>query len=313
MDLWQLTVFCKVVELESFSKAGNAVYLSQPTVSSHIKELEADVGCRLIDRFPKKASPTRAGELLYGYAKKLLNLRDEAEAALAELQGAVKGRVAVGGSTIPGVYLLPRVVGSFTRAYPQVTVALVIGDSARVVSGILSGELELGVVGSDAEDDGISQELLFRDEMRLVVSANHRWAGLKGVLPEELQTEPFIVRETGSGTLKSMQRGFENGRIPLRKLNITAEMGSTEAVRQAILADAGVSILSMTAVAEDIRLGRLVALPIQGVALTQEFYLTWQKHRTLSPLGAKFKTFLKENMDIRGSLSSLATRIPPPA
>jgi DNA-binding transcriptional LysR family regulator len=296
MDLWQLKVFCKVVDTNSFSKAGDAVYLSQPTVSSHIKELEESIGCRLIDRLPKKAVPTKAGELLYEYAKKLLALRDEAETALAEFQGMVKGRLAVGGSTIPGVYILPQIVGKFTRKYPAVKISLALGDTDVVIDKILSGELELGVVGAQAEDGSLDQDLLFQDEMRLIVPASHKWAEKENVGLDELQKEPFIIRESGSGTLKSIQRSFEQKGRSIRKLNIAAEMGSTEAVRQAVKADAGVSILSTLAVTEDVCAGRLKALKIRGLDLMQWFYVTRLKKRTPSPLCRSFFDFLKENV-----------------
>ena len=296
MDLWQLKVFCKVVEMKSFSKAGSAVYLSQPTVSSHIKDLEESIGCQLIDRLPKKAVPTKAGELLYEYAKKLLALRDEAETALAEYQGMVKGQLAVGGSTIPGVYILPQIVAKFTRKYPEVRISVTLGDTDIVIEKILSGELELGVVGAQAEDGRIDQDLLFQDEMRLIVPASHKWAKMETIGLDELQKEPFIIRESGSGTLKSIQRSFEQKGRSIRKLNVTAEMGSTEAVRQAVKAEAGVSILSTLAVTEDICSGWLKALKIRGLDLTQRFFITRLKKRTPSPLCKSFFDFLKDNV-----------------
>lgn len=296
MDLWQLNVFCKVVELKSFSKAGSAVYLSQPTVSSHIKDLEAHIGCRLIDRLPRKALPTKAGELLYGYAKKLLSLRDEAETAMAEFQGVIKGRLALGGSTIPGVYILPRIIGKFTRKYEQVHISLVLGDTGTVIDKILSGDLEMGVVGAQSDDGRIGQDLLIQDDMRLIIPANHRWAAKRGIRLEELQKEPFIIRESGSGTLKSIQGSFEKNGHSIRKLNVAAELGSTEAVRQAIKAEAGVSILSSLAVTEDIQAGRLKALKIKGLDITQQFYITRLKKRTPSPLCRSFVAFIKSEI-----------------
>ncbi|MEJ2098208.1 MAG: LysR family transcriptional regulator, partial [Deltaproteobacteria bacterium] len=113
MDIWQLKIFCKVVELKSFSKAGAAVHISQPTVSSHIKYLEEFYGIKLIDRLAKEAIPTKAGELLYTYAKRILALRHEAESAMAEFQGNMKGKLTLGGSNSPGVYLLPKILGAF--------------------------------------------------------------------------------------------------------------------------------------------------------------------------------------------------------
>lgn len=295
MDLWQLKIFCKVVELKSFSKAGAAVYLSQPTVSSHIKDLEGGVGCRLIDRLPKEVLPTRAGEILYEYAQKLLSLRDEAETALAEFQGAIKGRLTVGGSTIPGVYILPRIIGMYTREYPEVRISLVMGDTGNIIDRILSGEVELGIVGALSEDGGIEQEVLLEDDMRLIVPATHRWSKRAQVTLDDLRKEPFIIRESGSGTLKSIQRRFEQKGFSVRNLKVSAEMGSTEAVLQAIKSGAGVSILSMLTVSEDIRANRLKALKIRGLNLQQRFYLTRLKKRTPSPLCRNFFEYIAAN------------------
>ena len=119
MDLWQLNIFCRVIEMKSFSKAGEAIHLSQPTVSSHIKDLEAHFGTKLVDRLARQALPTKAGELLYEYAVRLLTLRDETESAMAEFLGKIKGRLSLGGSTIPAGYLLPRWIGEFTAAFPR--------------------------------------------------------------------------------------------------------------------------------------------------------------------------------------------------
>jgi DNA-binding transcriptional LysR family regulator len=296
MDLWQLNVFCKVIEHKSFSKAGNAVYLSQPTVSSHIKDLEETTGCKLIDRLPKEALPTRAGELLYEYAKKLLSLREEAETALAEFQGTIKGRLTIGGSTIPGVYILPRIVGMYIKQYPNVTISLVQGDTGSTIDKIESGELELGVVGALSEDGGLEQELLFEDEMRLIVPASHKWAKRGEVSLGDLQKEPFIIRESGSGTLKSIQRSFEQKDHSIRDLKVVSEMGSTEAVLQAIKAAAGVSIMSALAVKEDVQNDRLRALKIRGVDLNQRFYVTRLKRRSPSPLCKSFFEFIKSNL-----------------
>ena len=175
MDLWQLNIFCKVIELKSFSRAGKAVHLSQPTISSHIKDLEDHLDCRLIDRLSKEAVPTKAGELLYEYAKRILALRDETETALAEFKGKIRGRLVIGGSTIPGTYLMPQLIGDFKKQYPDVIVSLKIGDTENVIEDILKGNLELGIVGAKADTKKIVQKKLFEDEMRLIVPANHRW------------------------------------------------------------------------------------------------------------------------------------------
>ena len=294
MDLWQLKIFCQVVELNSFSRAAETVHLSQPTVSSHIKDLEDHFGCRLIDRLPKQAVATPAGELLYDYARKILAMGDEAEAALAEFNGTIKGRLSVGGSTIPGGYLLPRIIGEFTRRYPDVFLSLVVKDTQQIIGEILSGHLELAVVGARSADPIIRQEQLIKDELRLIVPADHRWAANKSVSLKLLSTGSFIIRERGSGTLTSIQMSLARKGYQMDDFNIAAEMGSTEAVRQGIKNHVGISILSTLAVAEDLKAGTLKALKIEGLNLKRYFYLTHHRNRTLSPPGRAFKDFLKQ-------------------
>ena len=298
MDLWQLHIFCRVVEHKSFSRAAEAVHLSQPTVSAHIKDLESHFGCPLIDRLAKEAAPTQAGRLLYGYARRMLGLRDEAESAMSQYQGKTRGRIAVGGSTIPGTYLLPRAVGRFRRRYPEVRLSLVIEDTAGIISGILEGVLELGVVGAESGEKDIRQQAVMEEEMRLIVPHGHPWARRKRVALAELWEEPYIAREAGSGTLQSLQANIGDLGRERRELNVIAEMGSTEAVCQGIREGIGVSILSPLAVAEDLAAGRLKALAVEGLDLTRRFYLTTHRRRSLSPLAAAFIEELKEVLSL---------------
>ena len=298
MDLWQLNIFCKVVELKGFSKAGNAVHLSQPTVSSHIKDLENHFECKLIDRMGKKAVPTKAGELLYDYARKLIALRNETESAMAEFHGNIKGRLVIGGSTIPGEYILPRHIGAFTIDYPRVSISLEIGDTDKIIQNVLSGFLELGIVGAQTSNKNIYQEKLIEDEMKLIVTSDHKWAEKKSISPELLYKEPFILRETGSGTLKSIRLSFKERGLSVEDLNIIAEMGSTEAVIQGIKSKVGVSILSTIAVAEALNAGTLKALTVNKLNLKRSFYLITHKHRSASPLCKTFITFLRKEFTL---------------
>ncbi len=296
MDLWQLHIFCKVVTLKSFSKAGQSIHLSQPTVSSHIKDLEDHFGCRLIDRLSREALPTKAGELLYGYASRLMRLRDEAEIAMAEFQGNLKGRFLIGGSTIPGGYILPKIIGRFTRAYPDVTISLSIGDTGKIIKDTLSGTLELSIVGAETENKALIQEKLLQEDMRLIIPGHHKWAGKKSMPVGMLSKEPFIVREEGSGTLKSIRASLSKRGYDVDHLNIIAEMGSTTAVIQGIKNKVGISILSPLAVQEELDAGTLKALTIQGLNLTRSFYLTRHRNRTPSPICKAFIRFIKKEI-----------------
>lgn len=297
MDLWQLRIYCKVVELKSFSKAGEAVHLSQPTVSSHIKDLEEHFATRLIDRMSRQVFPTKAGELLYDYARRLLALRDKAEAAMAEFSGEMKGRIAVGGSTIPAGYLLPRLIGLFSGAFPDIRISLAVGGTSEILAKTVAGHIEMSIVGAISHEKKLRQTPLISDRMVLVVPGNHKWARRQRIKLQNLLKEPFIIREPGSGTLKSLDQSLKKKGLNIGDLNIIAEMGSTEAVRQAIMNNVGISILSAIAVSDECQTNRLKMLRIDGIDLRRHFYLTTHRQRSLSPLCRAFIDFLKKNVD----------------
>jgi DNA-binding transcriptional LysR family regulator len=296
MDLWQLNIFCKIVENKSFSKAAKIVQLSQPTISSHIKDLEDYFGCRLIDRLARKSVPTKAGELLYQYARRLIALRDETEMAINEFKGKMRGKLAIGGSTIPGCYILPGIIGAFTECYPEVIINLYIGDTRKIISDTIAGDCELGVVGAVSKDSSVYQEKLLEDDMRLIVPFDHRWAHKKSVDLDMLAKEPFILRENGSGTLESIQTNLSRKGRRIQDFKIAAVMGSTAAIIQGIKSKVGISILSTIAISEDLQSEKLRALNIEGLELKRSFYLTRHRHRSLSPLGRTFIEFLKKKL-----------------
>jgi len=299
MDLWRLQIFCRVVELESFSRAAKAVYLSQPTVSSHIKDLENHFECKLVDRLGRQVTPTKAGSLLYGYATKIIDLKQEAENAIAEFQGKIKGRLTIGGSTIPAGYILPPLLGRFKKDYPEVVVTLAQGDTERIIRDTLEGNVELGIVGAKAQEVQLVQKKIIDDQMFLIVPRRHKWANKRYIVMDDLIMHPFIMREPGSGTRKSIEQVFANSGHSIDTLNIVAEMGSTEAVRQGIKSGVGVSILSECAVAEELAAGSLKKVKIKGMPFKRAFYLMFHRHRTLSPLCRAFIKFLKRQTDTK--------------
>ena len=292
MDLWQLHIFSKVVEQRSFSKAGKIVHLTQPTVSSHIKELEAHLGCRLIDRLAKEAVPTREGQLLYEYALKMIALRDEVETAISRFRDQISGSLLVGGSTIPGGYILPQAIGEFLQRHPDVYPAMKVADTLDIIRGLLTGELEIGVVGARLTDRPILQQKLLEDEMRLILPPGHRWSESRQVTVDMLTGEQFIIRESGSGTLKSLIENLQANGHRLEDFRIVAELGSTEAVVSGVKSGVGLSIVSPIAVSEELQAGTLIALPIQGIDLKRSFYLTRHKYRSLSPPAQAFAQHL---------------------
>ena len=296
MNLWQLNIFCKVIELKSFSKAGKEICISQPTISSHIKDLENYFNCRLIDRLGKEAVPTKTGNILFLYAKRMLSLKNEAETAIFEFHGQIKGRLVIGGSTIPGTYILPQYIGSFINNFPDVKISLLIGDTKEIINKIINREIEIGIVGSKSTSKQIDQKKIFKDQICLVVKKNHKWADKKSIDLKMLINEPFIIREKGSGTLDSIQKNLSDNNYSLNDLNIIAEMGSTSAVCQGIKQGIGVSILSKIAVSEELKHGSLKAIMVEGINPCRFFYLTSHKNLNKSPLCNKFNDFIISNI-----------------
>jgi DNA-binding transcriptional LysR family regulator len=293
MDLWQLHIFVSVVENKSFSKASHAINLSQPTVSSHIKELEDYFQCRLLDRLGKITEPTKAGGILYRYAKQLLRLRDQAESALHDFLGRTRGRLLIGGSTIPSGYVIPRLIGPFSKQFPDISIEVNAGDTRQIVQQIQEGQIEIGIVGAKIKVPGIHQEKLAADEMKLIVPPDHKWANASSVESSQLPDQPFIARERGSGTWQSILHSMEASGFDPKTLHTSVTMGNTVSVIQGILNHVGISIMSVIAVQDDIDKGRLKALSVRDLDLSRFFYLTLSTKRTLSPIGEKFIEFAR--------------------
>ncbi len=294
MDIHRLEVFCRVVELQSFTKAADAVCLTQPTVSEHVRALEDMLGEKLVDRLGREVLPTPAGKILYQYGRKIIQLRDEAVQALEKYKGNLSGHLLIGASTIPGTYILPTFIGSFKSNHPSIQITVEISSSTEIVERVLRNDLEAGLVGAKWQDRRIVLEEVFSDELILAAFPDHPWAGRKSINVDELSGQAFILREKGSGTRMVMSEALQEHGFDLSKLYVVAEMGSTEAVRQAIKARIGVSILSYHSIAEDLQRKTLVALPIKDVRIFRSFYLVQRKNRQTSPLCTAFLDYLRD-------------------
>ncbi len=295
LDIRQLQVFVAVWKTRSFSKAAKKVFLTQPTVSGHIKGLEEGLGTKLFDRSGKEVVPTKAGERLYPFAREILKISDRAEREMAAFLEGGKGELDVGGSNIPGQYLLPRLIGDFKKGRPDAHVTLRIGDTSSITDQVQNGDVELGMVGAVIKKTGLFFEPCFDDELVLVVPRGHRFFGSSSVRLSEIASEPFIVREKGSGTRMATEHAFKEAGFPgVDYLHVVAEMGSTESVRQAVKAGVGLAIISRRAVADDVSHGLLSFSLLEGVDLSRKFYLVTNRRRTLSPLAQEFVTFIKD-------------------
>ena len=293
MDIRQLEVLAHVLETRSFSRAAEALRLTQSTVSEHIRLLEEEIGTRLFDRLGRETVPTRAGELLYGYARRILDLRTEARQALEQFLGRVSGVLKVGASTIPGEYVLPPLIGRYREKYPQVTIALQIGDSHGIAEAVLAGQVELGVVGAKPDHRGLDAIELMPDELVVVVPPGHPWVGRRQVTLDDLKPEPLIVREAGSGSREALETALNEVGPGLAGMRVIAELGSTSAVKQAVKAGVGISLISKRAVEEECQHGLLGCVKVKDLRVTRHFYIVTHAVRSRSPLCQTFLDFLR--------------------
>ncbi|HHO49112.1 MAG TPA: LysR family transcriptional regulator [Desulfobacteraceae bacterium] len=298
MELRKLEVFCKVVELKSFTRSAEAVLLSQPTVSEHIRSLEEELGQKLLDRAGREVEPTPVGLLLYNYAVRILRLQQSALQAIEQYGGKLVGRIMIGSGTIPGTYILPEIISRFRGRYPSIRATLRIAGSQLIAAEVLQGQLEIGVVGARWNEKGLEWVAHFSDSLALVVNARHPFASRPEVGLEELTGEPFILREPESGTRKVIDQIFEEHGVKTGSLAEVAEIGSTAAVLEAVRAGLGIAVLSVRAAERDVRCGTVATVPIRGVRLERPFYMIRRKNRELSPAAAVFWDYLlKEKED----------------
>jgi DNA-binding transcriptional LysR family regulator len=292
MELRYLEIFCKVVEQKSFSKAAEALSLTQPTVSIHIRALEDEFKTKFLDRLGRTVAPTRAGEILYRYARDIVRLKEEAEGSLGEFSGKITGGLMVGASTIPGEYILPALMSKFKKVYPKVVPVLRVSDTRGIYGMVLTGEVDVGVVGSQIKDRNIISKRFLDDELILVAPASFKGArvsraGLKNV--------PVIVRERGSGTRATLEAALNKNGIDIERLNVAGEMGSTRALIEAVRSGMGLSFISRRAVKEDIRRGLLRGIEIKGLRIKRNFHIITHRLRANSPICKAFIEFLSEN------------------
>jgi len=292
-DLRQLEIFCKVVELKSFSKAASAVFLAQASVSERISNLEEMIGAKLLDRLGREVVPTMAGKLLHKHARLLLDMKRTACLEMEDFIGVKQGEIHIGGSTIPGEYILPKYIQQFNKKFPNISVILTIADTCKIEEGVAAGHLELGIVGSKNSIKNLKYYELWDDELVVAVPAGHCFAKKQKVTIEELSKEPFILREKGSGTLKIMENYLQSHELAsIESLNIVARLGSSTAVKEGIKAGLGISILSSKALETEIKTGILKALKVNGLDIKRKFYLMKDSKRTASPLCQAISDFL---------------------
>jgi len=272
INLNQLRAFVSVIEKKSFSSSARALGLSQPAITLQIQSLEAQFGTALIERRYKNVGLTEAGKLLYPRAVQILSTLDQTASEIERLAETVSGSLVVGGSTTPGQYLLPKLVGGFKRHYPEVRVRLEISDTDAMLEKLESGMVNVAIIGAPAKGRKIDTTECASDELILIAAPGHRLEGRRGDL-SELTGEELIFRERGSGTRRIVEESLSAAGLAVEDLHVNMELGTSEAVVNAVEQDLGVSIVSRWAAEKGLRLGTIKEIELKGLPIRRTFYL----------------------------------------
>jgi DNA-binding transcriptional LysR family regulator len=287
----RIRVFHSVATNLSFSRAAQELSISQPGVTFHIKALEKEYGTALLERVGRRLYLTDAGRTLLAYAQRMHLIEAEARVAVEELKGLQSGLLVVGASATIGIYLLPEVVGEFRNRHPGVKVSLRVGNKRHTLERLLNNELDFGLVASPIADPALIAEPYLADELVVIVSPGHRFASEPITYPGELRRETFLVREPGSGTQELMEERLMHLGIEPAD---TMQLGSTEAIKQAVAANLGISIASRYSVEAELASGRLCAANVPSLKMHRQLLLLHHRDKRLTKTAIAFRMLLQE-------------------
>lgn len=290
MDFKQLEAFAAVVDYGSFSEAARRLYLTQPTISAHIRALENELKVKLIIRTTKKLTITTKGYQLYDSAVRILHIRDN---LLEDFTGSKKHIIDLSASTIPSSYLLPELLAGFGKICPDVYFHSLQSDSAEAIQKVIDGSVDLGLVGQYIEKDDCCYIPFCQDSLLIAAPVTPHYLKLKekNATLEELIREPMIVREKGSGTKKEMDFFLEKSGIAPSDLNVIARMNDLESIKKSIVNGLGISILSARSVQDLAGTKQILIFPLGDTESRRNFYIVYSRNRILKPHVRQFIQF----------------------
>lgn len=278
MDYDQLTSFLEVAKLQSFSRAAEKIYRTQPAISAQVRLLEQECGERLFDRSGKKVLLTPAGEILQRYAQKIIDLHKEALQAVAELNQTARGKLQIGANEATCLYVLPKTFARFKELYPLVQISIYRNFSHKIMQKVQEGAVELGIVTLPLTATNVEVISLFRDEMQVVTPASHPLAKNRSVTLEEVANYPLILPKTGHTrvVLDRLMREYRD------HIQVSMELASVETIKKFVGAGLGISLISRTYVQPEVAAGLLKLIPLDGQKLYRELGLIYRRDRYLS-------------------------------
>jgi DNA-binding transcriptional LysR family regulator len=291
----RLQVFHAVAKHLSFTKAAEALFMTQPAVTFQIKQLEEHFNTRLFERGHGRIALTPAGDIVLDYAERILGLSAELDTRLKEMTGQVAGLLLVGASTTIAEFLLPQVLGDFKSGHPNVVPRLFVANSGAVENRVAEHTLDIGFIEAPSHLPTVATDVCCEDELVVVCGPSHPLAQQKSITPKQLVEYPYISRESGSGTREVTDAYFQKAGVRPESLNVVMELGSPEALKGLVATGVGFTIMSRATVNKEIRLGVLVALPLTP-RLIRNLSVVYPKEKFRSRLVNTFVEFAKERL-----------------
>ena len=288
----RLKVFYTVARLLNFTKAAETLHMTQPAVTFQIRQLEEQFNTRLFDRTHNRVSLTEAGKKVYSYTGRIFELYDKMEDAVREMTGDVSGVVNIGASTTIAEYMLPALLGDFKVNYPDVNIRLKVSNTEGVVSMIENNEIDLGIVEASVNNKNLDVEICRMDQLVAIMPPSHTLADKPSLNPDEVMKFPFICREKGSGTREVIEQYMQENHEGM-EMDLCMELGSPEAIKGAVEANMGLSIMSIVTVAKELKLGSLVAVPLEP-ALERPFSFVRQRNKFRARVMEEMLEFAQE-------------------
>jgi DNA-binding transcriptional LysR family regulator len=286
----RLQVFYTVARQLSFTRAAEQLCMTQPAVTFQIKQLEEHFDARLFDRDHGGIELTPAGRMVLQYAERILELGDELDKRVGDLRGAISGPLLLGCSMTIAEYILPRVLGEFIALHPQVRPHMTVANSETIENRVADHTIDLGLIESPAHLPGLHAEVCCDDELVMICAPDYPLAKLKAVTPRQIVGQPYVSRESGSGTREFADQYLAAAGVATDDLNIVMELGSPEAIKGVVETGIGIAIMSRASVAKELRLGSLAALPLKP-RLIRKLSLVYPQKKFRSRLLSTFVEF----------------------
>lgn len=294
LNFHQLHIFYTVAEKGSFSHAAQALHMTQPAVTMQVQSLEEYFGTKLFIRSTKKIELSEAGKTLLPYAKRSIELMKETEISMSKFTHMLEDRLYLGASMTVGEYILPRLLGPFGKEYPNISISMKVINTKQILDEVLNHQLNFGLVEAEIKHPDVHTEAVMNDELMLIIPPDHPLAEQESVRMDDVLKYPFVLREQGSGTRRVMEEELERAGYNPADMNVVMELGSTGAVKSAVEAGLGLSILSQSSLKHEAALGVLKVKRMEGIRFSRSFYAIYLNSTILPISAVTFVSFLRE-------------------